>query len=314
VGGRFSHFGRFAHDAYVAGSVEREIDALYELAPEDFTAARDRLAKDLKIRGDPEGAVRVKGLRRPTLAAWAVNQVVRADPDGADALLKAGDELRKAQRRALSGVSGGGLRQAAEHRRKVLRGLLKVGEEILREAGRASAGTLEAIQATFEAASTDEDAGRLVKEGRLAKELPPPAGFGTVEGLALVPPPAETARAQDRAETARSKRAPDERKRQAARLADLRTERDAARKQAQSSEREAKTARKDAQSASSSAVKAQEEAERARQAAEEARLRARDLATRAREAAAEAARAEREAERARLALEQAEKELAAGRR
>src|SRR5947207_15901983 len=73
-------------------SVDREIDKLYGLSPEEFTAARDGLAKELKAAGDQSGATSVKALRRPTVAAWAVNQVVRREPKGADGLLEAGDE------------------------------------------------------------------------------------------------------------------------------------------------------------------------------------------------------------------------------
>jgi hypothetical protein len=291
---------------------DREIDQLFELSPEEFTAARDRLAKELKAGGDDEGAAGVKALRRPTLPAWAVNQVVRRDRAGTDALLRAGDELRKIQRRALSGVSGGGLREAAEHRRRAVRALLKEAEDLLGEVGRATASTMEAIQATFEAASTDEEAGRLLQEARLSKEFPPPAGFGTVEGLSLVPVPSEPRRSSKQPAAGAAKRAGGkaEKERDASRIAELRGERDEAQRQARELQREADAARKEAQRASRAAVKAEEEAERAQQAAEEATQAARKLASTARQAGSEASRAEREAERAARALEQAKERLA----
>ena len=292
---------------------DREIDQLFELSPDEFTAARDRLAKELKAGGDEEGQAGVKALRRPTLAAWAVNQVVRRDRAGTDALLRAGDELRKIQRRALSGVSGGGLREAADHRRRAVRALLKEAEDLLGEVGRATASTMEAIQATFEAASTDEEAGRLLQEARLSKEFPPPAGFGTVEGLSLVPAPPEPRRSSKQPAAGATKRAggkAEQKERDASRIAELRGERDEAQRQARELQREADGARKEAQRASRAAVKAEEEAERAQQAAEEASQAARKLAATARQVGAEASRAEREAERAARALEQAKERLA----
>lgn len=302
-----------------ARSPEREIDRLFELAPEDFTAARDRLAKDLKAGGDSEGAGTVKALRRPTLAAWTVNQVVRRDSAGADALLEAGDDLRKAQRRALSGVSGGGLREATDQRRKAVRALLKVAEEILNEGGRASAGTMEAIQATLEAASIDEKAARLLRQARLTKEFPPPSGFGEVEGLALVPTPKGPARptSPKRSAAGSSKEGKGrgaDKERDASRMAELRAERDDAQRQARDLERDAGNARKEARRASQAAVKAEEEAGRSQRAAEEATQTARKLAATARQAGAEASRAEREADRANRFLEQVKERLGALRR
>jgi DNA repair exonuclease SbcCD ATPase subunit len=299
-------------------AVEREIDTLYALPPEEFTAARDRLAKDLKGSGDDDEAARVKSLRRPTVAAWAINQLVRREEAGVDALLATGDELRKAQRRVLSGASGSAsLRGATDRRRQAVRSLVKAAEGILDEAGRSSAAALEAVQATLESASTDERAGRLFREGRLVKELPPPAGFGSVEGLALVPPsePEPEPRPREspvgsRAGTTRGGGSASV----TARTAELRAERDEARRTARSLEREAERARKEATRASRAAVTAEEEADRVRRSAEEARERARELAAAARQAGSESGRAEREAERARRALEQAEERLAAGRR
>jgi len=292
-------------------SIDREIAKLYASSPEEFTPMRDGLAKELKAAGDQGGATALKALRRPTVAAWAVNQVVRRDPKGADALLQAGDELRKAQRRALSGVSGGGgLREATDRRRKAVRNLLKGAEAILHEAGRSSAGALEAVQSTLEAASTDEEAGRLVREGRLAKELPPPAGFGDVDGLALVPtpqpepPPKPAERTRAKGKQGRAGR------QDATRLTQLRAERDDARTKARARQREAERARKEAQRTGQAAVKAQEEAERARDAAERSRQRARELAAEAREAGVEADRTKREADRAERALHQVEERLA----
>lgn len=294
------------------GSLDEEIDRLYGLPPDGFVAARDELAKDLRSEGRRDDAAAVKGLRRPSIAAWSMNQVARRHRSKLEALLAAGDELRKAQRRALSGVAGGGagLREAGERRRRALRDLMGPAQAILSEAGHSAAGTLDAVQATLEAASADEEAGRAVREGRLAKELPTPAGFGAVEGLALVQaPPAETpAPARGRGKPGRGQ---ETRQEAAARRSLLREVVQRARTEARDHERAAERARKDAARAGRAAVDAAEDAERAQRTAEESRRRARDLAAAARQAAADASRAEREATRATKALADAEAHLEA---
>ena len=49
-------------------------DRLYGLSPGDFTAARDAEAKALAA--DKGIAARVKALRKPSIAAWAINLLV----------------------------------------------------------------------------------------------------------------------------------------------------------------------------------------------------------------------------------------------
>ena len=49
------------------------------------------------------GAAEVKALRKPSLTAWALNQVSRDRPTDIDRLLEAGEQLREAQHGALEG-------------------------------------------------------------------------------------------------------------------------------------------------------------------------------------------------------------------
>lgn len=62
-------------DAGVTEPLEDEIDALYRLPPGELVDARNALADRLKKAGDKAGAARVKALKKPTPAAWALNQV-----------------------------------------------------------------------------------------------------------------------------------------------------------------------------------------------------------------------------------------------
>ncbi|MFV0138119.1 hypothetical protein ACLGIH_34035 [Streptomyces sp. HMX87] len=61
--------------------LETVSDELYGLRPGDFTAARNERAKAARSAGDRELAEQIRRLRRPTLAAWAGNLLVRQQPD-----------------------------------------------------------------------------------------------------------------------------------------------------------------------------------------------------------------------------------------
>jgi hypothetical protein len=168
-------------------SDQDQIDALFALPPEEFTAARDRLARELSDRGEKDAAKEVKGLKRPTVAAWAVNQTVRGHPDALGRLKKAGGELSAAQRRAASGLASPAFAQAMTSRRKAVRELTELAAQVLADAGRAAEPHLGAISNTFEAAASDRSSEEFVTAGRLSKELAPPSGFDVLEGFTVVP-------------------------------------------------------------------------------------------------------------------------------
>ena len=71
-----------------------EVDALYGLPLDAFTQARNDLARRLRTERKPEDAAEVAGLRKPTAAAWVVNQLVRERPEDVRALLAAANEIR----------------------------------------------------------------------------------------------------------------------------------------------------------------------------------------------------------------------------
>lgn len=89
----------------MAAALERELDALYQLPLDQFTAARNELAKRLSADGQAEQADRVKALRKPTVAVWLVNRLVREDELDVQRLLKAGESLAKTQARVAQGQS-----------------------------------------------------------------------------------------------------------------------------------------------------------------------------------------------------------------
>jgi hypothetical protein len=88
-------------------------DELYGLPLEEFVAERGALAKRLRADGDREGATRVAALRKPSVAAWTVNQLVRSRRADVAAFTEAAEALRAAQAALLEGRgSAAGLREA----------------------------------------------------------------------------------------------------------------------------------------------------------------------------------------------------------
>ncbi|MGE5226273.1 MAG: hypothetical protein ACM3OO_05300 [Planctomycetaceae bacterium] len=180
-------------------SIDDDVAALYALPPDGFTAARDRLAADLRAGGDPDGAKAVKALRRPTLVAWAVNAAARARPDAVARLLDAGARLEEAQRQALAGRGGAtDLRTAADDRREAVRSLTEAADQALESAGKAPAAHRDAVASTFEAASVDPALALRLRTATVEREARPLPGLGGFEGLTVVPGSASSRTASER--------------------------------------------------------------------------------------------------------------------
>jgi hypothetical protein len=179
----------------VADELEGRIDALFALPLDRFTPERDALAKELQGAGDGEAAKRVKGLRKPVVAAWALNALAREDPEGIRELLDLGTRLRDGQRRALSGGDVEPLRQATDERRRIVARLARKAAAILERAGIAPGSHEDDLSSTIDAAAVDEESGQLLRSGRLTKPLQPPVSFGepglrVLEGGRGAKPPA----------------------------------------------------------------------------------------------------------------------------
>jgi hypothetical protein len=162
---------------------EQEVDRLFGLGPESFVAARNEAARRLKQAGDAGAAARITALRRPSLSAWAVNQLARARGREVEALLEAGRRLRDAHQAAVAGGDAAALRAATRAERAAVAGLVAAAVEVLESAGHASTeATRDRVAATLHAAAADPAAAELVRRGRLTHDLDP-AGFGTADGL-----------------------------------------------------------------------------------------------------------------------------------
>ncbi|HET8980599.1 MAG TPA: hypothetical protein VFN87_20775 [Solirubrobacteraceae bacterium] len=162
---------------------------LYGLPLEEFVLERTALVKSLRAEKRREEAGEVAALRKPSVAAWAVNQLVRTQPQTIRALFDAGDALAQAQRQAASGEhTGDAMREATRRQRDALGELTEAAEGLLGSQGSAlSQATLERVTDTLRAAAIDDEARREVQTGCLTHELRF-AGLG-LSGLEASPAP-----------------------------------------------------------------------------------------------------------------------------
>ena len=153
------------------------VDDLYQRVPGEFVAARNQLVRELKKAGEKDRAAEVAKLRRPSVGAWAVNQLARRDRAELEELLRTGAQLREAQDEALAGGDPDALREAARARRDAVARLVDRAVSILDEHGSGGEAHRAEIAATLDAASLDEHLGEEVGRGRLTSELEAPSGF-----------------------------------------------------------------------------------------------------------------------------------------
>ena len=156
--------------------VDGELDRLYSVPLEDFIKERDEIAAAVKKAGDGEAAARIKKLAKPSVAAWAMNQIARRHADEIDQLLAVQDELARAD-------SPAELRSLSGRRRELVAKLTSLAKEVLVEGGHGtSASTVEKISQGL-LASGSEDEGEDLRRGRLTRE---PSGSG-LEAFGLMP-------------------------------------------------------------------------------------------------------------------------------
>jgi hypothetical protein len=158
----------------MADPVDEAADELYGLPLDEFTAARNAAAKELRDRGLSAEADEVKALPKPSAAAWAVNQLTRRRHADLDEFLEAAAAARDAQ---LGGAPAAEAREAVKALRDALDRLARAARDEL--GGKASETVLARVRQSLEAAAVDDEAAEEIRRGRLAKELEP-AGFGTL--------------------------------------------------------------------------------------------------------------------------------------
>jgi len=244
-------------------NLDKELDHLYALEPGGFVAERDRLVRDLRGAGRRDEAARVKALRKPSVSAWAINQLARRERRQVDLLLDASHRLREAQQGALAGEGRRRLDEAVRSQREALNALGEAARRILAEADRASETTLSRIMGTLQAAAVSPEGRELLARGRLAGDL-------KVTGFELLEPSAET-RPKRQARPRRAEKAAPRRK-QAARkqLEDARLRLREARARAKVAAQGVRDVEQEARQARRELARAEERLQKAQAAATEA--------------------------------------------
>ena len=163
------------------------VDGLYRLPLEAFTAARNALAKQI-----PKRAAEIKGLTKPAVAAWAVNQLYWQQRPLYDALVDAAQQLRHAHAAVLGGKTAD-VRAAGKAHEARVSAALDAALRLLAAGGHAAGDTVrQPLMTTLRALPAGETPGRLTR-------VLQPGGFESLAGLSIrgvkvprvAPPPAQ---------------------------------------------------------------------------------------------------------------------------
>lgn len=162
---------------------ESELDRLYTAPLDQFIKLRNEFAGRLRKDGNEAAAARIGRLKKPSVSAWAVNQLARTADLDVQRLIKAGVAQEQAQRSALSGGLGGFEAARVEEAAAI---------RLLREAARkllpsTSTVTLDRVTKTLRAAAATPEGRVLLKQGRLTEDLEPP-GFDAFSGIGTTQP------------------------------------------------------------------------------------------------------------------------------
>ena len=163
--------------AVMGTTYETALEALYRAPLRSFVSERKRLAQELKATGDASGSARLAKRGRPSLSAWAVNQLWWHARPHFDELFRTAESLRS-----------GDLSATAAHREAIVE-LRVCAAALLAEAGHpATEATLRRVTTTLSALAAS---GGFDPEspGTLAADRDPP-GFGALGIGSSKPEPA----------------------------------------------------------------------------------------------------------------------------
>lgn len=300
-----------------------DTDSLFQIPAADFTAARNALAARLKKAGKTEDAERVKALAKPSISAWAVNQLFWHHRKAWDRLMASADRFKAAQAAQLAGKSAD-MRGPLDARREALSSLTRTAVKLLHDAG--NAGTpdvLRRVTTTLEAIATYGAHPGAPPAGRLTDDVDPP-GFEALAALvpqlgkarrsANEPPPRVIPFQQRKRDTraGRKKGTPEEEARR--RDEERKTELAAAKAALTEAERSLRDARRSGEQAEAALKKAAARAKDAEREKAEVEKRFEKLNAVFEEARQDARRVAAEAEDAAQAVEDAERAVETARR
>lgn len=161
------------------------VDAIHAVPRDEFVATRQARVRQLRADGHRAEATALSSCRKPTVAAWATNQLPRRHPEAVAELLEAGAALRTAQSRAASGRGAEGLRGATRQVREHVEALADLAAEVLAEIGAAPHHRTDVAQTLF-AAATDPALRDHLERG-VFEQTVVATGFGAMSPLLVVP-------------------------------------------------------------------------------------------------------------------------------
>ena len=133
------------------------IERLYQLPLDEFTPARNALARE----SGQDGAA-IKRLEKPNAAAWSVNQLYWRQRKLYDSLIAASEKLRAAYRLQLAGKSSD-VKAAETAHKELVKKATQAAREILEADGNASGPVMEAIRETLDTLPGADPPGRLTR-------------------------------------------------------------------------------------------------------------------------------------------------------
>jgi hypothetical protein len=174
-----------------------ELDSLYWVPPDAFTAQRTKLAAAAKSRGDAADAKRISAARKPTTAAWAVNRLVLRHRDSKQRLADLGERLRAAH----ASMDGGRIRDLSTEQHGLINELARAAFEAA-DMKNPSSTVRDDLTGTLQAAIADpevrERLGRLARAERWS-------GFGEFGDAAPVLTATQATKARAESSQSRSK-------------------------------------------------------------------------------------------------------------
>ncbi len=143
-------------------------EELYALPPAEFTRERDRLVRAAREAGERDLAAAIGELRRPTLAAWAVNLLVRKEAALVQQVLDVGEALREAQ----ESLQGDALRDLGRQRRELVAAVVARASDLVADQGAdLSDSAQQQVSASLNAALADPHTAHVVTSGLLVKPV-----------------------------------------------------------------------------------------------------------------------------------------------
>lgn len=225
-----------------ASAVAAAEEQLYGLPLAEFTAARNVLAREAAER---DAAEAIRSLRKPSVPAWALNQLARSDADAVRALVRAGRDLRSAQEDLLAGGDRDAFREASKLEQQLVSELAGRAVEIARQAGAAASEALkQRVADTLRAAVLDDEVAEALVAGRLVREQAAAGMAGDLTASAAAP-----RKARKKAARAEPSAAEQELRRSSQLLREAEKAEESARKRRESAGRQAERLRERAEEA-----------------------------------------------------------------